>query len=412
MQSSPIRYLNKISETVQAKGVTVYHVNIGQPDIETPAILMDEIRNMEVSVLAYSPSSGLARTKDAFSAYYRSRGYAVDPEHVYMTNAGSEAILFALLAAADSGDSILVPEPFYTNYRSLAEVAGVHIKPVTTSLADNFRLPPYEELARMVDSRVKAVLFSNPGNPTGKVYDSEDMEKLRRLSEEFGIYLIADEVYSEIYYEGVSFVSALDLDDVSDHVIMVDSISKRYSACGARIGCIVSRSKTIIEHIEKLGQMRLCPPTIEQVGAAALSRLPREYYASIRERYERRRDVVCEGLRVIPGIAFHIPEGAFYTLIELPVENAKKFCEFLIGEFSFDDETVLLAPAEGFYMTPGLGVREVRMAFVLEEDKLRRTIELLGKGLQEYTRLHQNEIINMPPMPLDLVIEQSTYNWV
>lgn len=382
--ASPIRRLVPLADEAKRRGKKVYHLNIGQPDIPTPEPFMQGIREARIEVIAYSPSQGLPEAIEAMRAYYAEWGIELDHEEIIITQGGSEAVLFALNVTCDPGDEVLVPEPFYPNYNGFARLAEVRIVPITTHREDGFHLPPKGEIERLIGPRTKAILFSNPGNPTGVVYTEEEMATLVGLALEHDLFLIADEVYREFVYEG-KHISVLSFPEVRDHAILVDSISKRLSACGARIGVLAARNREVMAAARRCAMARLSPPTLEQLGLAAFMSHPthREIISAMIAEYRRRRDVLCEGLGRIPGIVFRKPEGAFYIMLGLPVDDAEAFVRFMLTDFP-GDETVMLAPGEGFYRTPGLGRDEARIAYVLKEEDLRRACEILSEGLRLY----------------------------
>lgn len=386
MPASPIRRLVPYAEQAKARGIRVYHLNIGQPDIETPVQIINGYRQIDIKVLEYGHSAGLKSYIRTLVDYYRRVGIAVEETDILVTTGGSEAISFALQAVADPGDEILVPEPFYTNYLGFAIMAGVRVVPITTSRSNGFALPPQEEIARLITPRTRAILFSNPGNPTGAVYGEAEMRRLKELAEEYNLFLIGDEVYREFVYDEIRPVSVLNLDGIEDRAVLVDSISKRYSACGARIGCVVSRNREFMATMLKFGQARLCPPTVDQLAAQEAAKIPPEYFEQVRNEYRRRRDVLCAELAKIPGVEFVTPRGAFYLIAGLPVDDAERFAIFMLERFHLNNETVMLAPGNGFYATPGLGKNEVRIAYVLECEALVRAVAILRAGLAAYQR--------------------------
>jgi aspartate aminotransferase len=384
MPASPIRRLAPYADSARERGVKVYHLNIGQPDIETPGELLRGYRDFSAKVLAYGPSGGLPSYVRALIEYYRRVGITIEARDILVTTGGSEAISFALKAVADVNDEIIVPEPFYTNYAGFAAMACVKLVPVTCRAEDGFALPPLEDFVRAVTSRTRAILYSNPGNPTGVVYTAAELDNLRRLCTERNLYLIADEVYREFIYDDRPHLSVLNLEGMADHAIMVDSISKRYSACGARVGCVVTRNQQLAAAMLKFGQARLCPPTVDQVAAEAALAVPDSYMQSVIAEYRCRRDVVVESLNRIPGVVCRKPNGAFYVVAKLPVDDAEEFAIFLLDRFSDNNETVMVAPADGFYATPGKGRDEVRIAYVLNCEELDRAMRLLAAGLRAY----------------------------
>lgn len=384
MQESPIRKLVPFAEEAKKSGKKVYHLNIGQPDIETPTEFFEAIKNSNIDVLSYSLSQGMPDLINSFSKYYNECGLSFDSNDILITNGGSEAILFALLAICDVDDEVLVPEPFYTNYNGFGSTAQVKIVPITTKAEDGFALPSKEVISSLITSKTRGILLSNPGNPTGAVYSQGEMDTIAEIAKENNIFIISDEVYKEFIYDGLSFKSFAEYKEIENNVIITDSISKRYSACGARIGCIASKNKTLIAQMLKLCQSRLCVPTLEQIGAAALVNVSKSYMENAILEYKKRRDIVFEALNKMDGVLCKKPSGAFYVIAKLPVDDAEKFVIWLLTEFSHNNETVMLAPAEGFYATPGLGKDEVRISYVLKESDLKSAMEILSEGLKEY----------------------------
>lgn len=384
MQASPIRRLVPFADAARKRGIKVYGLNVGQPDIETPPEFMDAIRNAEIKVLAYANSKGDPQLVKATSDYYKRIGLPYEPEDIIITNGGSEALMWAFIAVADVDEDILVPEPFYTNYRSFAAPYAVNIKPLTTYAENGFALPSEAEIVSKLTDKTRAIALSNPGNPTGVVYTREEVEMLAKIAKEHDLFIIADEVYREFTYEGLKATSFGEMTDILDRVIIVDSVSKRFSACGARIGSLATKNKELPEQILKLGQSRLCAPTLEMIGSTALYQLDPSYFDPIRERYQNRRDVLCDGLAAIDGVLCKKPMGAFYAIAKLPVKNAEDFATWMLTDFNDNNETVMVAPVENFYQTPGMGVDEVRVAYVLNTDDLKRAVEILDKALKVY----------------------------
>ena len=384
IQASPIRKLAPYADEAKAKGRHVFHLNIGQPDIETPKEIMDVYKHFDEKVLSYGPSQGLLKYRKNLINYYSKHNIPIKIEDLIVTTAGSEAIIFALLATCDVGDEIIVPEPFYTNYNGFATIAGVKIKPLTTYAEEGFALPSNEKIIECITNKTKAILFSNPGNPTGAVYLKSDLDRLADIALEYDLYLISDEVYREFVYDGLSHISILHINGIEDRAIMVDSISKRYSACGARIGCIISRNQVLMQSLLKFAQARLCPPTIDQLAANAAVDIQDEYFVNVLQEYDKRRNIVYNEVQQIEGVVCVKPQGAFYIIVKLPIEDAEDFAIWMLEKFTEDDQTVMFAPAEGFYATPGLGRNEVRLAYILNEKSLKRAMFLFRKGLQEY----------------------------
>lgn len=381
---SPIRKLEPHARRALDRGVKIYHLNIGQPDIPTPAAFLERARLQPGQVLAYSPSAGLTPFRQALAGYYRSLGLPVEEGDVLVTTGGSEALLFALLTLCDPGDEVITPEPYYPNYRMFSMVAGAEIRPLPTHIEDGFRLPPPQAFADAVTPRTRAILLCNPSNPTGAVYQREDLEAVIRLCQERGLTLIADEVYREFVYGDGAPQSVLSLPGGAEVAVVVDSLSKRFSACGARIGCLVSKRREIVDAATRFAMSRLSPPTLGQLGGAAALADPAAFVTPMIAEFARRRDVLKEELRRLPGVLAPEPQGAFYLMARLPVDESERFCEWLLTDFQSDGETVMLAPGPGFYATPGAGQREVRIAYVLGSEPLRRAVQLLGLALEAY----------------------------
>ena len=384
MPASPIRKLAPLYEAARARGVHVYPLNIGQPDIVTPKEMRAAYQSWDQQVLAYGHSAGLAEYRAGLVRYYARFDIPVTTEEILVTTGGSEAILFALMAVCETGDNVLVPEPFYTNYSGFAIMAGAEVRGIPTRGADGFHLPPRSVIESLIDSRTRAILWSSPGNPTGAVYTRQELEMLRDLALERGLYLLADEVYREFTYDGARHTSLFHLDGIEDRAVMLDSISKRFSACGARIGCLVTHNREILDTCLRFGQARLCPPTVDQIAATAALETPQSYFDEVRDEYQKRRDVLVSGLGSIPGVKCLEPAGAFYLMAELPVRDAEHFARWLLEDFTFEGRTVMVAPGPGFYITPGSGEREVRMAYVLNCDDLRGAVRVLDQALQVY----------------------------
>ncbi len=385
IQESPIRKLAPLAAAARARGVRIYNLNIGQPDVATPPEFLRAVCAFSDPVLAYGPSDGLPELKAAMAEYFGRYEIPLRGEEILITNGGSEAILFAFNVVADDGEEIIIPEPFYTNYNGYAEMANLKIVPVRTHAEEGFHLPPDEVLEAAVTPRTRAVLICSPNNPTGTVLTWEELERLAAFAARHDLFLIADEVYKEFTYDGRRHRSVLELAGLWDRVIVVDSVSKRFSACGARIGAVISRNREVMAACLKFGQARLCPPTLEQLGAIAAYRLPESYFDGVRAEYEHRRDVLYEALTADPGILLRKPRGAFYMIVKLAgVADADHFTRWLLSDFELGGETVMLAPANGFYATPGAGADEVRIAYVLDADKLRRAAEILLAALARY----------------------------
>lgn len=386
MQASPIRKLVPFAEAAKKAGKKVYHLNIGQPDIKTPDEFFEAIENFDKEVLAYAFSQGIPELIDAFIRYYKTFGMNYEENEILITNGGSEAILFTLLSICDNGDEVIIPEPFYTNYNGFGSSAGVKVVPITTKAEDGFRLPSKDIIQSKITDKTKAFMLSNPGNPTGAVYTKEEVNMIKELALENDLYIVADEVYREFVYDGLEYVSFGQIEEIQDRVVITDSVSKRYSACGARIGCIVSKNKELIAQILKLCQSRLCVATLEQVGSAKLVDVSPEYMKEAFNEYDKRRKIVYNALQEMDGVLCLEPKGAFYVIAKLPVENAEDFVKWLLTDFDVDGETVMLAPAEGFYATEGLGRDEVRISYVLKEEDLKKAMAIIKKGLEVYSK--------------------------
>lgn len=389
MQESPIRKLAPFATAAKAEGVEVYHLNIGQPDIITPVGFFDAVENFDNKVLEYAGSQGIPELIEAIRKYYTTYNMEFAPEDIIITNGGSEALLFTFMAICDPGDNILVPEPFYTNYNGFAQCLNVEVKSVTTFAENGFHLPSKEEILAKINDKTSAILIVNPGNPTGCVYTKEEVQMIADIAKEKDLWIIADEVYREFVYEGLEYTSFGNIKEVEDRVVIIDSVSKRYSACGARIGSITCKNKKLMAEVMKVCQGRLCVATLEQLGAAALYDTPKSYFKEVNDEYRKRRDVLYEELMKAKGVICEKPMGAFYIVAKLPVENAEDFVAWTLKKFRRNNETVMCTPAEGFYSTPGLGRNEVRLAYVLKEERLRRAGQLLREALEEYTQLEK-----------------------
>ena len=385
MPASPIRKLAPLADATKSRGTHVYHLNIGQPDIETPACMRKRLHELESTVLEYSPSGGTPEYLRSLQLYYERRvGIPLRTNQILATTGGSEAILFAFMTTCNEGDEVMTVEPFYTNYRAFATMAGVNIVPVASSAKTGFHLPPREDFERALTPKTRTVIICNPSNPTGTVYSAEELEMVASFCRDHGLYLVSDEVYREFVYDGKKAISALELKDAEDFVIVVDSLSKRYSACGIRLGSLVTRNAQLFEACMRMAQGRLSPPGLAQFIAVGAESLGEDYTAGVVKEYQRRRDVLFEGLTSIPGVYLQKPEGAFYCVVGLPVEDAEDFAVYLLTDFSHEGSTVMVAPANGFYATPGLGSSEVRIAYVLKEEALRTSVDLLRRALDQY----------------------------
>lgn len=384
MQSSPIRRLIPYADEAKAKGKKVYHLNIGQPDIKTPPSFLQAIKDFAQEVIAYSTSQGSNELRDAMRRYYEGYDIHFEREHILVTNGGSEAIMFAVMATCDPGEEILIPEPFYANYNAFSKCVNVNIVPITTKAEEGFHLPPKEKIEAVITPKTRCILISNPGNPTGTIYTADEMRMLADLAKKHDLYIIADEVYREFVYDGLKYTSFGNLSDVEDRVIIIDSVSKRYSACGARIGCVASKNEELMKQILKLCQGRLCVPTLEQVGATALYNTPVSYLEEVNKEYQSRRDTLYKALQSMPGVVCEQPKGAFYVVVKMPVDDAEKFVIWMLQNFDINGETMMAAPAEGFYATPGLGKNEARLAYVLKNEDLVKAMDILKAALKAY----------------------------
>ncbi|MCR1849807.1 pyridoxal phosphate-dependent aminotransferase [Paeniclostridium sordellii] len=384
MQSSPIRKLVPYATSAKERGIKVYHLNIGQPDIKTPKGFFEAINKFNNNVLEYAVSQGLPELIDAMINYYSTYNMHFEKDEILITTGGSEALLFAMMATCDPGDNILVPEPFYTNYNGFSYSVNVVVKPITTHPENGFHLPNKSKILSKIDKNTKAILISNPGNPTGTVYTKEEVYMLADIAKENNLWIIADEVYREFVYDSLDYISFGNIDEIKDRVIIVDSVSKRYSACGARIGSLASKNKDFIHEVLKLCQGRLCVATLDQVGSVELYKTPKTYFKEVNDEYKKRRDVLYNELMKVEGVICEKPTGAFYILAKLPVENAEDFVIWMLNEFNVDGETVMACPAEGFYATKGLGKSEIRLAYILNEHDLKKAANILKQGLEKY----------------------------
>jgi aspartate aminotransferase len=382
--ASPIRKLVPFAEAAKKAGKTVYHLNIGQPDIQTPDAALDAIHNFDEKVLEYSHSAGIESYRIKLSTSYKAQGITVETEDILITTGGSEALIFAMLCTCNPGDEVIIPEPFYANYNSFAVTAGVKVVPVTAKIEDGFALPAMEEIEAKITPRTKGIVICNPGNPTGYLYSKAELEALAAIVKKYDLFLYADEVYREFCYDGAQPHSVLNLPGLEEHVLMIDSVSKRYSMCGARIGALISKNKEVMAAALKFGQARLSPPTIDQVAAEAALSTPQSYFDEVVDEYVARRNIMVDGLNAIPGVFCPKPKGAFYCVARFPVDDAEKFCQWLLESFSFEGQTVMMAPANGFYSTPGAGKNEARIAYVLNQDALRKAVDCLRVALEEY----------------------------
>ncbi len=385
MPESPIRKLVPYAETAKKRGTKVYHLNIGQPDIKTPEVALNAIKNATISVLEYSHSAGFESYRNKLSAYYKTHGLPVESSEIIITTGGSEALLFAMGSTMDAGDEIIIPEPFYANYNGFSTASGVTVVPVMSTIDEGFALPPIAAFEKLITKRTKAILICNPGNPTGYLYSKEEILQLAEIVKKHDLFLIADEVYREFVYDkNDSHFSVMNVPGIEQHAIMIDSVSKRYSMCGARIGCIVSKNKEVMQTAMKFAQARLSPPTYEQIASEAALDTPQSYFDEVIAEYKERRDTLIAELSKIPGVKVATPKGAFYCIARLPVANADDFAQWLLESYDLNGETVMVAPAAGFYSTPNVGLDEVRIAYVLKKEDLIRSVEILKEALQTY----------------------------
>jgi aspartate aminotransferase len=384
MPASPIRKLVPYSEKAKTQGITVYHLNIGQPDIETPEVALNAVKNLDRKVIEYSHSAGFESYRNALSAYYVKNGIRVSPEDIIITTGGSEALIFGFMTTCNPGDEVIIPEPFYANYNGFAVTAGINVVPITATIESGFALPPITEIEKKITSKTKGIVICNPGNPTGYLYSKEELEQLRYLVKKHDLFLFADEVYREFCYDGAVPFSVMNLDGIENNVIMIDSVSKRYSMCGARIGALISKNKEVMAAALKFGQARLSPPTIDQIAAEAALNTPQSYFDNVVHEYVQRRNIMIQGLNSIPGVFCPNPSGAFYCVAKFPVDDAEKFCQWLLEDFSYEGQTVMMAPANGFYATKGAGLQEARIAYVLNQEDLKNAVICLEKALEVY----------------------------
>ena len=384
MPESPIRKLVPFADAAKKRGIKVFHLNIGQPDIKTPKIALNAIKENNIEVLAYSHSAGFQSYRDKLAKYYQKNNMNISSEDIIVTTGGSEALLFTIGSITDPGDEIIIPEPFYANYNGFSLASGVKVVPVVSSINDNFALPKIEDFEKLISSKTKAILICNPGNPTGYLYSKEEIEKLKTIVLKHDLFLIADEVYREFVYDGLQHHSIMHQKGLEKNAIMIDSVSKRYSMCGARIGCVVSKNKEVISTVLKFAQARLSPPTYAQIASEAALDTPNSYFEDVISEYKERRDTLVKGLEKINGVKVAKPKGAFYCIAELPVDSTEKFAQWILEDFSHNNETVMVAPAAGFYSSKGLGEKEIRIAYVLKIEDLKRSIELLEIAIKKY----------------------------
>jgi aspartate aminotransferase len=384
MPESPIRKLVPYAEEAHKKGKNVFYLNIGQPDIKTPKVALDAIRSNTLDILAYSRSEGSENYRMKIAEYYKRNSIEVTHNDIIVTTGGSEALLFAFGSTMDEDDEIIIPEPFYANYNGFSTASGVNVVPVISKIEDNFALPPIEEFEKLITPKTKAILICNPGNPTGYLYSKEEIKKLATIVKKYDLFLIADEVYREFVYDGIPHYSILQEPGLEEYAIVVDSVSKRYSMCGARIGYLVSKNKEVIKTALKFAQARLSPPTLAQIASEAALETPQSYFDDVKEEYVKRRNTLIEALEKIEGVKVAKPNGAFYCIAELPVKNTDNFARWLLESFDYKNDTVMVAPAAGFYSTPGVGLNQIRIAYVLNEENLKKAVTILAEALKVY----------------------------
>lgn len=388
---SPVRKLLPYAEEAIKNNKKIYKLNIGQPDIETPREFFEAINNFKVKTLGYSHSAGRKELIESIANYYKEIGLCYKNDEILITNGGSEALIFTLMSICDESDEILIPEPYYANYNSFFSMLQIKVRAITTYAENGFHLPTIEEIEKVISKRTKAILISNPGNPTGTVYRRDEIETIKYIAEKYNLFIISDEVYREFTYGNNKAISFGEYTDIKDRVVLIDSISKRYSACGARIGSVISKNSEFINAVYRLCQARLAAPTLEMIGAEALYRVPNTYLNVVKDEYEKRRNVLFEELSSIEGVVTFEPEGAFYTIAKLPVDNSEKFIIWMLSDFDINGETLMITPAEGFYATKGLGVDEVRISYAIKEDDLRRAMNILRKALIKYNSIKNTE---------------------
>ena len=384
MPESPIRKLAPLAADAKKRGIKVYHLNIGQPDLPTPDVALNAIRNVDRSILEYSPSQGFLSYRTKLVDYYKKYNINVTPDDIIITCGGSEAVLFAFMSCLNPGDEIIVPEPAYANYMAFAISAGAKIRTIATTIEEGFSLPKVEKFEELINDKTRAILICNPNNPTGYLYTRREMNQIRDLVKKYDLYLFSDEVYREYIYTGSPYISACHLEGIQQNVVLIDSVSKRYSECGIRIGALITKNEEVRQAVMKLCQARLSPPLIGQIAAEASLEAPDEYYLNVYDEYVERRKCLIDGLNRIPGVYSPIPMGAFYTVAKLPVDDSEKFCRWCLEEFNYEGETIMMAPGSGFYTTPGVGINQVRIAYVLKKEDLNRALFILRKALEAY----------------------------
>jgi len=384
MPASPIRRLTPFADLAIENGRKIYHLNIGQPDIETPAGMLEAIKNIDFKVWAYTASEGKSSYRNKLASYYNKLDYNINPSDILVTNGGSEAITIAFQTCIGAGDEIIIPEPFYANYNGFACMADVIIKPILSTIDNGFALPDVSEFEKLITNKTKAIFICNPNNPTGYLYSRKELESLRELCLKYDLFLFSDEAYREFCYDDLEFISPMHLSGMENHVVVIDTVSKRYSACGARLGCLITKNKAVYNAALKFAQVRLSPPLVAQIAGEAAVDTPDSYFIQVKKEYTQRRNLLAEGLNKIPGVKCSIPGGAFYIVVQLPVNDSDQFCQWMLETFHYNNETVMMAPATGFYSTPGTGKNEVRLAYVLNLNDLKKALLCLEKGLEAY----------------------------
>lgn len=384
MPASPIRRLTPFADLAIENGRKIYHLNIGQPDIETPAGMLEAIKNIDFKVWAYTASEGKSSYRNKLASYYNKLDYNINPSDILVTNGGSEAITIAFQTCIGAGDEIIIPEPFYANYNGFACMADVIIKPILSTIDNGFALPDVSEFEKLITNKTKAIFICNPNNPTGYLYSRKELESLRELCLKYDLFLFSDEAYREFCYDDLEFISPMHLSGMENHVVVIDTVSKRYSACGARLGCLITKNKAVYNAALKFAQVRLSPPLVAQIAGEAAVDTPDSYFIQVKKEYTQRRNLLAEGLNKIPGVKCSIPGGAFYIVVQLPVNDSDQFCQWMLETFHYNNETVMMAPATGFYSTPGTGKNEVRLAYVLNQNDLKKALLCLEKGLEAY----------------------------
>lgn len=385
MPASPIRKLVPFADQAKKEGKKIYHLNIGQPDIETPELMLNAIKNIDFKVWSYTHSEGIPSYREKLAGYYNKAGYAgISASNIIVTTGGSEAITIAVNACLNAGDEVIIPEPFYANYNGFACMADVIVKPIVSSIDNGFALPPIAEFEKIITPKTKAIMICNPNNPTGYLYSRAELEELKKLALKYDLFIFSDEAYREFCYDGKEFVSPMHLDGLEENVIVLDTVSKRYSACGARLGAIVTKNKEVLNSALRFAQARLCPPAIAQIAAEAAIDTPQSYFDAVSKEYTERRDIVVNALNKMDGVFCPNPGGAFYAVVRLPIDDSDKFCQWMLESFSYEGQTVMMAPATGFYSTPGAGKNEVRIAYVLKKDDLVNAMKCLEEALKVY----------------------------